>query len=514
MDKKTFTSEEVEKIKEESKRVAFNEQMQIFAKKIEATMSNNELTRQKKNIFSTNFDKNRVSQWLSNPQKYEKEIRNLSTILSTMIPQYQQIIGYLPAISKYIPVLSPNIDKFASVKGVVEKDKLKKEYVKAVSLLNTMNIQHEFQKITEIICREDIFYGYIYENADTFYIQQLNSDYCRVSTIEDGCFNMKFDLSYFDAMGNLEGTQTKVLDTFPKEFQTKYNSWKKSGNASERWQELESENTIVIKLNENLPFVFPKYSTLFDDIYDLEDYKGIAKTKAETENYKFIGMHLPLLNKSEKPDDFAVDPTTALTFYNMILDNLPKGVGAFISATPYEAVDFKSANNGNRSDEVNNSINTVFMGSGHCGVNFGVGANNAGTIKMSNQVDNAILFKLYRQFERWLNRRFKNKFGGKFSISLLDATVFNIDELIDKYLKLAQFGIPVKLHLCALSGISQLSERGLIELEELLDIANRWKPLSSTHTQGSESGGRPTKKAEDLSVSGQQSRDDSVTENR
>ena len=121
---------------------------------------------------------------------------------------------------------------------------------------------------------------------------------------------------------------------------------------------------------------------------------------------------------------------------------------------------------------------------------------------MSNIIDESSLFKIYRQFERWLSRRLNRLYGYKFSIRLLDVTTLSIGDEIDRQLKLAQYGIPNKLILSALSGISQNQERGMSVLEDILDLRNTWKPLSSSFTQSdsgsSEEGGRPSIKDEDI----------------
>ena len=61
--------------------------------------------------------------------------------------------------------------------------------------------------------------------------------------------------------------------------------------------------------------------------------------------------------------------------------------------------------------------------------------------------------------------------------------MFNLDETITQLLKLAQYGVPVKLQLSALCGVTQGVERGLTFLEDnILNLSEEWKPLASSHT--------------------------------
>lgn len=507
MEKKMFSQEEVEEIKKQAM-IDSNKQMILeFAKKFDNIVSNNLVSSNKKNVFSNKFNQETVTRYLEDPIANEQNLRKLSTVLMTLSPQYQQIMNYLSSISKYIGVVKPVISKFTT-KGKVDKEKLEKEYSKATFELEKLNIGHEFQRITSIIVREDIFYGYIRESENSFYIQQLDSDYCRISSISDGCFNIQFNFAYFDSNKNIKGMDVSLIETYPKEFQDKYKLYLKN-RGDYQWQELNEENTISIKWMEDLPFVFAPYSSLFNDLSDLNDYKDLAKSKAEIDNYKFIGMQIPLNQSSGKPNDFLVDSDVAMMFYNMLLNSLPEGIGAFITPTDFEDINFGG---GNSSTDVSNKVkeaeDNIFSGSGVSSINFGKGTTSSSGITASNSVDSARLFKLYRQFERWLNRRFKRLYKDEFVVKLLDVTQHNFDEVVDRYLKLAQYGVPVKLELSALIGVSQCLERGSTFLEnEVLNLHEQWLPLMSSHTMTMEGDGSNEKKASELTDNGEKTRD-------
>lgn len=506
---KTYTEEQVKKIKEDTINEMNTKILVEFSKKLNSTVSNNLLTTQNKKIFSNDFNQENVTKYLENPIQYEKDLRKLSVVLETLSPQYQGIINYFPSISKFIPMVVPNMSKYTKNNSVDDKN-LKKDYFKAIAHMEKLNIAHEFQRITGINTREDVFYGYVHETDDSFYIQQLNSDYCRISSISDGVFNFQFNFSYFDSNKKVDGIDDELLETFPEEFKKGYDTYRKN-TTKFKWQELDEDKTICIKMLEDLPFVFPPYSSLFSDLADLSTYKELAKNKTQVDNYKFIGMQIPLNSKDGKVNDFLVDVDTALMFYNMLLQNLPEGIGAFLSVTDFKDINF-GTNSVSEKDNVNNAENNVFTSSGISPVNFGKGATTSTGLKASNLVDSARLFKLYRQFERWLNRKFKKEYKGKFNIKLLDVTVFNLDETISQMLKLAQYGVPVKLQLSALCGVNQSIERGLTYLEDnVLNLSQEWKPLASSHTTSSadltDEGGRPTVSEDNLSDEGQKTRD-------
>lgn len=508
---KVYTEDQVNEIKEEAKKEINNKLFLEFAKKINSSVANTLVATQKKKPFSDKFTQENVQRFLENPIEYESKLRNLSTVLTTLSPQYQQIVNYLPSISKFIGIVVPNVDKFSSTNGnILDTKELKKEYLKVISNLDKLNIAHEFQRILGINVREDVFYGYIHETDDSFYIQQLDSDYCRISSITDGVFNFQFNFSYFDKNKKIKGVSEELIKTYPEEFQKCYRLYE-NNKTDMLWQELSEERTICIKMLEELPFVFPPFSSLFNDLSDLATYKELTKTKTQVDNYKFIGMQIPINKNSGKVDDFLVDTTTALQFYSMLMDNLPEGIGAFLSVTDFKDINFGSGVVSDK-DNVNRAEDNVFTSSGISPVNFGKGASTSTGLKSSNLVDSARLFKIYRQFERWLNRKFKREYNCKFTIKLLDVTVFNLDETISQLLKLAQYGVPVKLQLSALCGVTQGVERGLTFLEDnILNLSEEWKPLASSHTTSSSDlsgeGGREKVDDSKISDEGEATRD-------
>jgi hypothetical protein len=54
---------------------------------------------------------------------------------------------------------------------------------------------------------------------DSFAFQNLNADYCKNSSIEDGVYNFAYDFSYFDS-------NRDKLPNYPPEFETMYNQYK------------------------------------------------------------------------------------------------------------------------------------------------------------------------------------------------------------------------------------------------------------------------------------------------
>ena len=155
----------------------------------------------------------------------------------------------------------------------LDTDVVRKKYIDTVNFLEVMNLEHELSKVSLMCWLEDTFYGYEYRLKDSYFIQMLNPDYCQISSIEDGVFNFQFDFSYFN-------TRKAELDRFDPEFKEKYEIYL-SNRRNKRWQELDSNKTICIKINENFDYSVPPLSGILESLYDIEDFKQLKKARTE-----------------------------------------------------------------------------------------------------------------------------------------------------------------------------------------------------------------------------------------
>lgn len=491
---------ELNKIREEIKQEYDIKRREDFAKALSQIAIDSVVTPRQATQFSTRYSKEDALKYLENPTRYEKELRNMSKALCAISPQYNRLISYFARLAVVAPVLVPVTDKINSKSS--SKDKITKDYEKATTQLEKMNIKHEFLKTFTTLLREDVFYGYEFETNDSYYIKKMNPDYCKLATIEDGVYNYAFDFSYFDADkdGNL-------IKNYPSEFKSMYNKYLKN-KRDMQWQILDGNKTACFKFNEDLEYAIPYFANVFSDLYDISDYKMLQKAKTEIDNYKLIGMEIPIRDNSDNVDDFLLDGNTVISYYQRMLSALPQGVGAFITPMPFKEITF--AKQISDKNTVANAEATYWGATGVSDLLFGSGANTGGTLAYSVQTDEMLLFPIYRQLERWLNKKFKSLFGGKFKITLLDITRFNQQAVIDNLIKCSQFGVPVKTHLCSAVGLNPSEMMGLSILEnDVLQLHEKWIPLSSSHTQSgtADDGGRPEKDPKELTDSGEQTRE-------
>lgn len=445
----------------------------------------------------TKYTKDQIVTYLGNPASYEKQLRNMSKYLFNISNYYRRLIQYFANMSTFSYTIEPyGLDRSKTINA----NKFKKAYYSSVTAVEMMNLAHEATKMFTIAFRDDVYYGYEWETNDSVAFQNLDADYCKISSIEDGVYNFAFNFSYFDSNAD-------KLPNYPLEFQTMYNTYK-TNTQLYKWQELDSTKSICIKVNEHDYIPIPPFVSLFSALADIEDYRAISKNASETNNYKAIAMEIPV---NDDNGDFLIDYDTAKEFYDMMSNVLPPNIGAIL--TPMKLTDWNFEKSGVNSDtnEVANAEASFFTKAGVNKILFGGGEDpSASTLGLCTVNDQEIVFAVMRQLERWVNRKLKTVSSSyKFRINFLPVTHFNIAEMHERYLKDATYGMPTRSAALATAGYAGSSYENMTYLEnEVLGLANGEKPLISSNTQSGavagDQGGRPTNasKGEGLSDAG------------
>lgn len=447
--------------------------------------------------FFGRFKKDDIRKWLEHPERFYKQLRIASNALYEISPQYRRLIGYFAKMHTFAYILLPfklNLHKNINVQL------LKKCYSQSCMYLEKASLKHELIKIYTTCFKEDIFYGYVYQTSDSFYIKKLNPDYCKITMIEDGCFIYDFDFTYFNKY-------PEDLENYGEEFIERFEMYKQHPS-SMRWQTLNTQNQLCLKYNEDIPYPSIPFVGVFEGIFDIQDYKGLKKAKAETDNYKVLALKVPI----DDNGNYKVDYDDIVDYYERLLDVLPENIGAFL--TPMAVEDFSFENAGAVDDnKVSDATKTFWNDAGVSSVIFGGDKITSATLNVSITADEEMVFAFTRQVERNINRLLKRMPGTyKFKINFLDITYFNRQEMFNTYLKGAQASLPTTTMACAALGLSPTDMMNLNYIETtILDIPNKFIPLSTSYTQSSD-GGAPTQeeKNEVLSDAGEVSRESEV----
>lgn len=161
-----------------------------------------------------------------------------------------------------------------------------------------------------------------------------------------------------------------------------------------------------------------------------------------------------------------------------------------------DSVDFEKSGAMSDTDLVAGAESSFWSEAGVNKLLFGGGEDPSSTsLGISTISDQAIIFSVLEQIQRWINRKLKQLSGTvKFQIQFLDITRYNQKEVHDQLVKDGQYGLPVRNAIMAASGFQQPNVLSMAYLEnEILNMSSYEKPLISSNTQSAENAaGRPT----------------------
>lgn len=459
---------------------------------------------------NTKYTKEQIVNFMKNPEVNQDNLREVSRYLYSFSPQYKRLINYFSNMLTFDYVVKPiklNQNRLTSEKN---REKLKRDTIKTFDLIENMNLSHELNKVCKVLFKEDVFYGYELEDDKSYFIQMLDPDYCRISSIEDGVFNYSFDFSYFDNPKNKE-----KLNHYPDEFKTKYRLYQRNKNM--KWIEIDSDKSVCFKLNDEMSYPIPPFATVFPSVFEIEEYRELEKEKSKIDNYEILTQKVPIYDKDGEPNKFLIDMETVMFFHNRAANSLPDEVGLLTS--PMDIASIKFNKDRMEVDGVTQAKKDYYDSAGVSQIIFN--SDNTSSVGLGKSIitDEEIVFSLLRQFERWVNRKLKKRSGtNKFQIKFLDITRFNRKEVFESNLKGAQFGVVGKFEVAASNGVSpsELVNMNYLE-EDIFKLSDKLTPLKSSHTSSgnkTSERGAPEKSDDELTDSGVTTRDQDSNNNR
>ena len=446
------------------------------------------------------YTKTNIISYLENPYKYQSQIRDAITYIYGASSHFARLIQYFTSLTNLSYIVSPyKIDPFNYKEKI-----LRNNYRKVNNLLDSMNIETQFPHIIQECFKFDVFYGYIWETNDSITIQQLPSNYCGISSIEGNVFNVSFDFSYFSLY-------PKLLDFYPEEIKQKYELYRTG--KEQKWIELSSPNAFAIKFNKDLvDYPLPPFAGLLREVYDLEDYKDLKLTKTELENYALLVMKLAMDDEGR----WLLDGDKAKEFFGNLSSVLPEEVGAVLSPMEIEKINFEKTS-ADDADTISEAEQNLFTAAGVSSLIFNNEKASANALLTSIKADQALTFSIVQSIEDVLNRFIRSRsYGKNFKVTFLNTSMYNQKEMADEYLKGCQYGLPFISHYSACLGVPQSEMEALNTLEVgILGLQSKFVPLQnsaqmSTITDEESQPGRPREDDNELTDSGEQSRQDGV----
>ena len=400
-------------------------------------------------------------------------LRELSRFAYRYFGIYERVVNYYSRLLLFDYVTN------TKVKGNISKNKILNKYNNALSFLDKMSIPVNFQYITYKVLKNGAYYGLFRVFDDGITFQELPIEYCR-SRYKDsrGIDILEFNLSYFRKITS-ESDRQEVLSSFPKEVVKQWERIKNSKNITNNWVELDTRIGVVFHFGDFVPY----FVNAIPELLRLDEAQDREGDREAEELQKLLINKMPI---SSKTGEMIFEPEEAAVMHKGLVDMLSDNKYIDVLTT-YGDTSLEQAQT-TTSQAQNNSLNkftfNAFDNLGASAQLFNAEGNTA--LKYSTDKDTSLMFSLAMIYANWLTYIVNDRFADNkisFSVEFLPTTIHNRKELMDVYLKGAQYGYS-KIYTGVAQGIKQSNLVNLLSLEnDILGLSDKMIPLSSSYTQ-------------------------------
>ena len=452
----------------------------------------------KKSYTYSLYTKENIIKWLQSPATAtnEKNLRDASNYMYLSSMHYNRLLNYYAGLYVGAYVISPLAFNPEDI-----KENFAKQYRKVSKAIELMHIPHILREEMLIALRDGAFFGVLLSDNNSAFIQKIDPDYCRITSICDGSYLYKVDMTKIGSK----------LEYYPAEFTEMYSNYLKTGD---QWQEVPLEISVCIKADDSLvDYTIPPFAAVMPQLYTIANTESLQETATELKNYKMLSGKIPCDDKGNP----LMDDKIVQKYYAHIANALDENVGLALSPFDFKTFNFENNSSTREVDDLSNAIGNFWSTAGTSGLLHGKENDTAGVTKLAIKNDETYVLGMVQQFERVINRYLKTGFSGstKFKITMLPVTVFNKDEMLKQYKEAAAFGVGKSLY-AATIGVSQSDMAGLDYIEKQFMPFDKLTPLKSSYNSGTteNDAGRPAEAEENLDAAGEATRENDTNQNR
>ena len=416
---------------------------------------------------------------LSNPYLTSnvETLQQASKLFKVNSGVYGRFINYQSNIlTNYHTIFPVNISK------VKTKEKMEKAYLDTAMFLQKYSVFRTCPWIYSRTIEQGELYMYKIEDSNGIIHMEIPANLCKIT----GVIN---DVNRFAI--NLNKIDSDSIDGYPLEIQNAYKDVK-SGKIK---RDMLIDNEYFEVSNKGTAFSFnkytskgvPFYSSIFDDLMELEDMKDLKSSTAVINNLKIIHQLLP----TDANGDVLMDFDVAKAYHRDTASKVPQGTTVVTNPMKMATVTLSDGNT-KITNNVRDALDSIYDGAGISVELFNSAKSSNEAVASGTVTDSFIALELQRQIAAWLNYELAtyNKKSGIWQIRFIEGmTHFNKES----YVKLARESMSFggdKLTFFACCGMTPLEAINTLKMEELLGINDSMNPVQSSHTASS---GRPTK---------------------
>lgn len=398
----------------------------------------------------------------------------------------------------------PNI----SLTKEVNPKKILKQYNDTLNWLDKYDIQGVMLPALIRVFREDVFFGIFYRDDSGSILYPLDPSWCRI----DGIYS-SHDFSYAVDMSKFKSaSQQELLEWLGDPLLSMYKEYERT---NEKWQHMDDRYAACFKFRtDDIDHILPPLMAIFQELAARNDRADLQAIADELSIYKLLLIPMKTLSGSKRSDDFEVSPELMLGYYERMLEDLPDYIAAALIPADVDkdnVLDFSSAATDNDVDRLEQSDKTL------------LGTAGGGAVLNANMITSTAAFKawlraetefaispLLPQIQGFTNRMLKYDCANPCKVEYFEVSIYTKDDVQATLLESCQYGFSNRLAYNTFNGVSEKATIAMQILENnILNLPDKMIPLSSSYTQsGDTEGGRPTVPDDELSDSGERSRNE------
>lgn len=431
------------------------------------------------------FTIKQIRRMVDNPELYGESILRLCDYMYLKSGYFKRFIDYFVngAILNWTVDM---IDCGLFYKPDAKDIKVQKNFISFSQKCNSFRLENNMQDVLRDMYLHDACFCFVIKNQSGCAYYHLNPRYCEISKKVDGnVYSFSVNRSLALEKDNIKELPRELEDLL----RTSYIDIK-----SDRI-EIPLENSFCLKYNSSISYLYPPFFSMIADILEVDDYKAINKTKAFNEAQKILVFNVPI---DKDTGNIIMSDNTVRDFIDIADSTIGENIAILPTPMTTEKVEFSTTSSSDK-QYVENAINNMYSQVGVSQHLFS-GSSSGSELKLSICNDNGDLFRIYRMLENWVRIQMLIDGYGEYGFyrlvyRILDMSIYNKDDFIDRQMKDAQASSPNKFRYFASQGMNPCIAIGNAYLENTIfsDLFDNLKTLQSAYQQSGKenTGGRP-----------------------
>lgn len=423
---------------------------------------------------------------MKEPKAHELDLQKFSQSFELTSMVYKRLLAYLSNMLSFDITYTSNAktDDYKS-------PKYKKDLDSIESFLDKFDYKQELRVVTREMFRNDAYFGCLINTGDKYVLQELPSEYCKITGRWEHGFMFSFNMYWFIQPG-------VDINMYPPFFKRKYREIWSSSNTTQRynpsiapdmrsksswvyWVDIPVTLGVCFKLSPELATRIPYFSPLFNDLVLQSLMRNLQKNMNMAAASKMIMGEVPLLSKETKAtvkDSIAITPELLGKFLALVKSAITDAIK--VASAPLANIKGISFDTDN--DMYDKYLRTALASSG-VNTNLIFSSNikpNAIETQLSLNVDEQLVTSLYEQFNSFMNY-FGNKVTKHFKFDFnFEGTEFyiNREKRLESVMTLFNQGIILPQKIAAAIGMKPAQLRKHMEEAESFGFMSKLTPPS------------------------------------